>query len=143
MDRRDLILAALSTADGSAWTPVQVQKLFFLIDMRAAKLVGGPFFHFTAFDYGPFDPAVYDVIEGLAVEGAAVVDRPPFGMKTFSVTSEGVTRGRALMDLLHPAARKYVQELSSWVRQRSFKELVSAVYKEYPEMKVNSVFREY
>lgn len=143
MERRDLTLAALATSPDAAWTPVQVQKLFFLIDRRAAQLVGGPLYNFTAFDYGPFDAEVYHTIDALARDGLAVVNRPPFGMRTFTVTPTGVTRGRALLEQLHPAARKYIGDLSVWIRQRSFKELVSAIYKEYPEMKANSVFREY
>jgi hypothetical protein len=59
MDRSSLVLAALAAAGGNAaFTPVQVQKLLFLIDREAGRLVGGPHFDFLPYDYGPFDRAV-------------------------------------------------------------------------------------
>lgn len=67
MYRQDLVLAALAAAgENAAFAPVQVQKFFFLIDREGAHLFGGPHFHFTPYDYGPFDSAVYEALDLLA-----------------------------------------------------------------------------
>jgi len=56
MDRGDLVLAALAAGGvGASYSPVQVQKLLFLIDREAANLVDGPHFSFRPYDYGPFE----------------------------------------------------------------------------------------
>lgn len=38
--------------------------------------------------------------------------------------------------------RGYIGKVSTFVRTRSFNDLVSAIYKAFPEMKANSIFRE-
>lgn len=75
MDRQMFMLAALAAAgESAAFSPVQVQKLFFLLDREASHLTGGPHFAFRPYDYGPFDYAVYDEINELANRGLAEVD---------------------------------------------------------------------
>ncbi len=140
MTRTDLVLAALSTSAGVAWQPVQLQKLFFLLDKKLATQLGGPFFGFTPYDYGPFDPAVYHEVEGLERLGEAVV-LPSVGMKTYGLTPEGQRRGAALLKALPEPVRAYITDLSTWVRSLSFAQLVSAIYAEFPEMRERSVFR--
>lgn len=142
MNRADLVLAALATAPDAAWQPVQVQKLFFLLDRQAAAGTGGPHWNFAAYDYGPFDRAVYDEIDRLALGNLALVNRPPAGMRTFSLTPDGAARGSAALAQLHPSMQLYVQQLSHWVRSLSFQQLVSAIYRDFPEMKENSVFQD-
>jgi len=142
MDRQDYVLAVLATAGGAPLTPVKVQKLFFLLDKKLGEQVGGPWFNFAAYDYGPFDSNVYREIERLAVRGEAAVDaNAPFTMKTYRLTPDGQKRGEALFRELDEGTRGYVAELSKWVRMLSFNQLVSAVYRDFPDMKVNSVFR--
>ena len=65
MEKREIILAALAPADGVIHTPVQVQKLLFLIDKKIPHLVGGPYFNFVPYAYGPFDTEIYRLLEEL------------------------------------------------------------------------------
>jgi uncharacterized protein len=66
MDRRDTVLAALAAAGANAWfSPVQVQKLLFLIDREVPAFVDGPHFAFAPYDYGPFDARVYGELDRL------------------------------------------------------------------------------
>lgn len=141
LDRDDYVLAVLATSGEQPWTPVQVQKIFFLLDQRLASQVSGPHFAFAAYDYGPFDPAVYDVIERQQQAELASVDRSA-SMRTFRLTRFGQARGEEVLGTLSPAAREYIRSLSAWVRGLSFQQLVSAVYKEFPEMRANSIFRD-
>ena len=47
---------------------------------------------------------------------------------------------RTQFGVLDDNVRDYMGEVVSYVRDRSFSELVSAIYREYPEMQENSVF---
>lgn len=142
MDRRDFVLSVLAASDGAEHTPVQVQKLFFLLDKRVAGQIGGPHFDFKAFDYGPFDPQVYKELEGLQSAGLVEIKRDPnTGWKTYLVTISGLRQGTEHLRKLAPEIIDYIRDLSKWVRSLSFAGLVSAIYRAYPEMKANSVFR--
>lgn len=141
LHRDDYVLAVLATSGGEAWTPVQVQKMFFLLDQRLASQVGGPHFSFAAYDYGPFDAAVYDVIERQERATLASVERAS-SMRMFRLTRLGQERGDEVLASMAVAPREYIRSLSAWVRSLSFQQLVSAVYKEFPAMKANSVFRD-
>ncbi len=140
MDRRELVLAALSAAEGAHYTPVQIQKLCFLIDENLSEIIGGKTFNFKPYDYGPFDKAVYEELESLA--NAGDVDICP-GRKwsQYHLTSEGQKKGKALLRNMDPDAQDYIQRVSEFVRSLSFTELVSAIYRAYPHMRANSVFQ--
>lgn len=143
MNRRDLILAALAPSNRHSYTPVQVQKLFFLIDRNIPQAVGGPHFQFEPYDYGPFDQAVYQELETLT--GAGLVETEPVDGRSwcqYRLTEAGQALGEKALDTLNPKIRNYVVEVNSFVRRLSFSQLVRAIYNAYPEMKEKSVFRE-
>jgi hypothetical protein len=142
MKREDFVLAVLSTSP-TFWTPVQVQKLFFLLDRKLGPRIDGPVFNFIASDYGPYDADVYHVIDQLEKDGWMIVrGRNGFKSKEYVLYPIGVDLGRELFAELEPRVRMYINTLSEWVRKCSFSELVAAIYKEYPEMRANAVFRE-
>jgi hypothetical protein len=141
MDRKDFVLAVFA-AGGCAvqYSPVQVQKLFFLIDREIPDLVEGRHFNFEPYNYGPFDKAVYDELETLEYRG--YVERT--SQQTwwnYRLTADGQERGDKILESLHPEARDYIKRASEFVRRLSFNQLVLAIYKEYPEMRKNSVFQ--
>jgi uncharacterized protein len=142
MDRQSLMLAALAASDGAIHSPVQVQKLFFLVDQQIPSHTGGPHFHFVPYDYGPFDVDVYNEIENLAQQELKLIEQhSPTHWKTYRLTPKGQRRGEELAGSMNPAVAAYLRNVSEWVRSLSFTQLVSAIYKKYPEMQVNSVFR--
>ncbi|MBU1999320.1 MAG: hypothetical protein KKE64_07500 [Candidatus Omnitrophica bacterium] len=142
MDRKEIVLAALAASNGAEHTPVQVQKLFFVVDREISQLVGGPFFNFVAYDYGPFDSDVYNVLRQLGEDGnAETLYYRPSGFRRYKLTAQGQEKGTSILQGLDKKASEYIVALSGWIRKLSFAELVSAIYKAYPEMKANSVFR--
>ncbi len=141
MDKRTLLLAALAAGEGDEHSPVQVQKLIFLIEKNVASDLGGERFKFVPYDYGPFDSSLYGELQGLEFEGLAVSEATTRGWKKYRLTAEGQRRGNEVLSSMVPRARDYLREVSAFVRRLSFAELVSSVYKAYPEMKVNSVFK--
>lgn len=139
-NRTDYVLAVLAAAQGRPLTPVQVQKLYFILDKRIGPLVGGPFFEFSPYHYGPFDANVYREIEGLAAQGLAEVSTG--AMRMFRISPQGYQRGLAAFSQLAPSVQDYVRSAVNFVLSKSFAELVSAVYAEWPEMRSNSIFRD-
>lgn len=140
MERKDFVLAVLSSCPEANYNPVQVQKLFFLIDKKISNLVDGPYFVFAPYDYGPFDKRVYSTLELLAEEGFVdIVGTTSY--RSYTTTKRGQTKGQELFDALPEKARAYIIKLSVFVRSLSFNELVSAIYQAYPDMQANSVFR--
>jgi uncharacterized protein len=141
--RQKIILAALAAECSSAFAPVQVQKLFFLLDQNIANEFGGALFNFEPYDYGPFDRAVYSELEMLAQRGLVAIEATPdAARRRFSLTVAGQDVGNAVLGQLSGRARDYLARVSSWVRSLSFAELVGSIYKQYPNMKANSVFRD-
>jgi hypothetical protein len=141
--RDEIILAALAPARGASFTPVQVQKLFFLLDARVAKLVGGPYFHFQPYHYGPFDAGVYTALEDLARRRLVEIERGSQStMRTFRLTPAGQDSGERALAALDGRAQEFIRTACTFVRRLSFSALVSAIYKSFPAMKERSVFRE-
>jgi hypothetical protein len=141
MTRSEMLLAGLAAGgENATYTPVQVQKLFFLLDREAAAALGGPFFNFVPYDYGPFDQAVYAGLDDLARHNLTSVQSTG-RYRVYGLSQTGQIEGRRLLDTLQPAVREYVANVARWVRQLTFQQLVASIYNKYPEMKANSVFR--
>lgn len=141
METKDLILLAMSATDGPPFTPVQVQKMFFLLDENISTYIGGRHFNFQPYHYGPFDKQVYLEIEELSrghlVEIATLDGRK---LKTYGLTAEGNKLGKESFKKLPENIQQYIQDVLNFIRPLSFTELVSAVYQAYPHMRENSVF---
>lgn len=143
INKRDLTLAVLAAADGRPYTPVQLQKALFLIteNLRAA-LDSENRFNFRAYDYGPFDEQVYREAESLKDEGLASISLGLNGRwKEYAATSSGVASGRKVLEKISEDQKRYIEQVSSWVRSQSFGSLVKSIYDAYPDMKANSIFQ--
>jgi uncharacterized protein YwgA len=141
MKRRELILAAMAPGGGYRYTPVQIQKLVFLIDRQIPDEVGGPLFDFEPYHYGPFDRTVYDELTNLAAAGLVTIN---YGTvpRNFALTPEGETEGTKILEDASQRARDFIIKVSLFARTQSFSSLVSAIYKAFPEMRKNSVFQQ-
>jgi uncharacterized protein YwgA len=138
MNKREVMLAGLAPSLGARHSPVQIQKLFFLLDRNIADVVGGPFFNFQPYNYGPFDKVVYETLEELAAEGLVQIDNGD--RRHYQLTPSGVNEAKIIFDRLPTKAKTYIVQASEFVRKLTFGQLVSAIYEAYPEMKANSVF---
>ena len=83
------------------------------------------------------------MLSGLQLGG--LVESDPVPGRSWTVprlTEDGQKRAKTDFQKLPDRYQRYVSEVAEYVRRLSFAQLVSAIYKQYPEMKENSVFRE-
>jgi hypothetical protein len=140
LTQRDIVLIGLTPAKGAEHTPVQAQKLFFLIDKNLSDLLGGPFFNFHPYNYGPFDKNVYIILEELSSEGLVdIIMKQSY--KCYKLSVSGQMLGEELINNIPQIAKDYIEQVSKFVRELSFTQLISAIYRDYPEMSANSVFQ--
>lgn len=143
MKRQDILLAALASVPGRTFRPVHLQKTLFLLDRRVPKLFGATSrYDFQPYDYGPFDSAVYTDVEKLALQGLVEIDKDPIrGHKLYSATESGASQGATFLKGLAREHASAIRNTARLVTKLSFRDLVAAIYKAYPEMKANSVFK--
>jgi uncharacterized protein YwgA len=138
--RQEIMLAVLASESAARFAPVQVQKLFFLVDENAAPRLGGKLFSFQPYNYGPFDAEVYRELEALETAGLVTISPGPGGQRRYFLTPAGYDRGRRELEDLPGPIRAYLADVSRWVRSLSFAQLVGSIYSAYPQMRENSIF---
>ncbi len=136
-----ILAAAFAAAGaGAAFDPIRVQKLLFLIDREVSERIGGPFFHFRPYHYGPFDRTIYDVIGKLVAAGDARVESSgPY--PRYLLSEAGYRRGTAVLTSLPDDVADYFERAARWVRLIPYRRMLAAIYRQYPDMAVNSVVR--
>lgn len=143
VDRPCWILLALRAADSQTLTPVQLQKSLFLLGKRRARDIGGEFYHFEPYHYGPFDAQVYHDAEWLAQDGAIAINASgDRALRCYSLTEQGRAEAKRVEKHASRRAIAYLGRVVPWSQSLSFNELVRAVYDAYPDMRANSVFRD-
>ena len=143
MNREDVLLVALTAAGNKPMQPVHLQKTIFLIDRGLPQLFDDESkYDFTPYDYGPFDAAVYGDAELLKRAGLVTIEREASASyRVYRVTDAGRVKGELLLAALGMSIGDKICKVVQLVASLTFRELVAAIYKAYPEMKANSVFR--
>jgi hypothetical protein len=140
----DWTLLTIAAAGARPLEPVQLQKAMFLVgaQLSEAKRRTRHFYTFTAYDYGPFDRQVYADAEQLEREGWVMIRRPPeTRYNQYLITARGTLEAHRLELELEPQVRQYLKNVVEFVQSLSFNDLVQAIYRAFPAMKVNSVFQ--
>lgn len=141
MDKQQITLAALSTANRDSFSPVQIQKLLFIIDRELVTHLDGPIFDFKPYDYGPFDQDVYRTLDILFLRDLVEIqNQPGKNWNLYRLTDTGQQLGEEELSIMAKPVVDYMRSVSHFVRSLSFAQLVSSIYNKYPDMKVNSVF---
>ena len=140
-NREDIVAAAFAAAGPSAaFDPIRVQKLLFLIDREVSERIGGPFFQFQPYHYGPFDRTIYDVIGKLVAGGdACIASSGPY--PRYLLSSAGYRRGTAVLASFPEGVADYFWRVARWLRLIPYRRMLAAIYQQYPDMAVKSVVR--
>ena len=143
MNREDYVLMGLAPARGAPHTPVQVQKLFFILQTDAQKSdsLGKVRFEFEPYHFGPFDKDVYVELEKLQRKGLVEISYGSSGLRNYRLTSAGQESAEEILNDIDDRSRKFVDAISNWIRGQSFFALVNTIYEHYPDMAVKSIFR--
>ncbi len=141
MRREDWTLVAIDNAGTRGLTPVQIQKVLFLLGKEIPTAVSDSFYLFIPHNYGPFSKQVYSDAERLAVNGLVAIERPIGGYQEYRITAAGANVARALVAQADPRAITYLRNVVSWAQNQTFSGLIRAIYNKYPEFRANSVFQ--
>ena len=113
----------------------------FLLRMEAAEYVGERFYTFKPYNYGPFNPTIYQDLNRLVFSGFLRVE-PSGNYKLYMATDAGKAKASEFAKSLDDVPREYLKKLVGWVSQVGFSQLLRSVYAKYPEYAKNSVFQD-
>jgi uncharacterized protein YwgA len=139
MTKRDWTLLAIAAANGEPLTPVQLQKVLFLLGRM--KLKDANLYNFVPYNYGPYDATIYRDAESLEHDRLVSI-RAGGRWKDYSATPEGLRIAERVKRSADPDAVDYLDRVVTWARSLSFQALVRAIYTRFPEFRVNSLFQD-
>ena len=123
-------------------SPVQIQKALFLFGQEVGGPVGTQYYSFVPYDYGPFDAAIYVDLRRMIHEGHVREEwNPGRSWKNYMLTGSGREAALVLESDADARLVDFLGRIVTWVKGRSFSDLLRSVYAAYPEFAVNSVFR--
>jgi hypothetical protein len=134
----DVLLLLVDGAEGKfPIDPVRLMKGAFLV-VRRGRDEWKHLFDFRKYDYGPFDPQVYDTKDLLALAGLLEVRHGRY--EQYDLTDEGYSRIAVINDRLGPDA-DWIRRIGNYTSTRSFNQLLDDIYTEYPEFRERSLHR--
>ena len=141
MKRADLLLKIIAAAHGEFVTPVQMQKVAFLVRMQFMEQLPEDYYSFQKYAYGPFCVDIYHDAEALQRIGLISISINQRGRwKQYAATVAGMEES---LDKIPVDIAQFIEETVDWARRLSFQELVRAIYQRYPTYRENSVFQGY
>jgi hypothetical protein len=141
LSREQLLLVALHLAKGEPLSPVQLQKSLFLLQAKLPQIRLRNQYNFVPYDYGPFCGDIYKDAELLQDRGLVRIFNPSLrSVRYYQLTPKGQEDSVALAKRIDDVSLHYAGQLIEWVRNQSFRDLLSAIYQAYPEYKASSVF---
>lgn len=142
IEKKEWLLLAISFSEDYL-SPAQLQKSLFLLKQKKPGSVSEDFYNFIPYNYGPFCKEIYSDAESLVSEGLVKFGHPVGERwQGYTITEIGKECVKKFENSVSKEDRDYLAEVVTWARSLSFKQLLSAIYKEYPAYKVNSVFPE-
>jgi DNA-binding PadR family transcriptional regulator len=120
-----------------------MQKILFVFgEQCSSALISEAYYHFQPYHYGPYDSSINKDIELLEAEGFVdIVDTTAHRGRDYELTAIGEEKAQEILAELPVPLADYLAALVAWAQSLSFRDLVAAIYKEYPHMAANSVFR--
>ena len=143
MTPQDWLLLALRFAKAKGLSPIQLQKALFLLGRELPNLVGGGYYHFEPYNYGPFNKGVFEDANVLAKDDLisilAPTDTRP---KQYTLSLLGIVRTDKIKEDMPARGVQYLENVIGWVQSLPIQDLIRSIYRKYPEFKANSVFQE-
>lgn len=142
MARKDWTLLVIAAGRGQPLSPVQLQKVLFLLGQEHPSVLGSDYYDFVPYDYGPFSIVIYTDAKQLDFDGFISIQYAPnHRWKVYSATPDGLSRSEELRKKVDDQVIQFIDNKVEWGRQLSFRALVREIHKKYPAFAVNSVFQ--
>ncbi len=133
-DRSRWILAVLATDPDFTWDLPRLRLVVFVIGKRLSP---SDYFRFVAHAYGPFEPSVGRVAEALCGRGEALREGKSDETARYVLSETGAERAGALT--WTEAEGAVIAEVSDWIRQRPYTEVLTDVYRQWPEIRLQGL----
>jgi len=132
----------LASAPDCRLQPVQLQKTVFLLDRLGLPQADNQLtYNFEPYHYGPFDRQVYADLNSATDDGLVErIQSDAYPGHDFLLTPSGIERAEAALNSLPTEQREMLREVVRWVTSMSFRELLGAIYKRFPQFRENSIF---
>ena len=141
VERKDWILIVLDCSKDKTLSPVQLQKSLFLLKHMNPDMFNN-FYNFIPYHYGPFCLDIYEDADLLKLDEMININVNTIGRwDIYSINDKGIKYVDNLKKQIKPKIYNYASKIVKWVKDRSFSQLISKIYKQFPEFKVNSVFK--
>jgi uncharacterized protein len=138
LTREDILLLITNGAKGPfPLDPIRLMKGAFLVSQRG-RSEWKELFHFEAYDYGPFDKAVYISRDALIAQGfltAASEGR----YDSYSLSESGQERVKSLIAEIGEDDAEWFGSIGEFVTSKSFPQLLREIYAAFPDFAANSV----
>lgn len=138
MNRVDILLAIIASAEGNPLQPVHLQKVAFLLAQEFESELPEDYYEFCKYRFGPFSAVIYADADLLEYWGQIEIRwHAQHSKREYAIVDRHV-----IEDLNIPAhILTYIRETVDWASKMSFDELVRSIYFEFPEFIENSIFR--
>lgn len=139
LETLDILLQIIVAAQGEPMSPVQLQKVAFLVGQECSENdLPKPYYDFAPYDYGPFCVDVYRDAERLQEQGLVSIGiNSSGGWREYRATFQSRDVDT---DLISKEVVDYIQSAVEWAMQLTFRQLVSSIYHSYPHFRENSIF---
>ena len=143
MTRKDWLLLAVSGREGTDAAPIDPLRLMKTLFVAGQQLdLDSPdFYRFVAYSYGPFAREIYPDLDQLEYEELIeAVPNPGRTWPRYRATLAGSEYAAALVDGGGLEAG-HLLAVRDWAVSISFRDLLRAVYQQWPEFAENSIAR--
>jgi len=138
---KEITLLLIASAEKEGLTPVKLQKAVFILQKAFPKYFTN-IYHFSPYNYGPFDIDIYHDADKLVREELVEKKMVSTNFQRYVISLEGEETAPFVAKKLPKEVNDYIPRLMTWILPLTFEKLVSAIYKKYPEYKKNSVFKD-
>ena len=120
---------------------VRIQKSLFLFAERS-KALGSEKYDFVPYHYGPFSFDIYPDLDRLVAQGLLRLEVTTTSTSPrYALTAAGVSAVEELRPSAPSERLTLLHSLRDWVTERTFRALLSDLYRLYPLYAVNSIFQ--
>ena len=105
-----------------------------------SERIGGPYFSFQPYLYGPFDKSIYGLVRTMESAGDLRISADG-GYARYSLTQAGYLRGEAILASFPDSVAEYFRRAARWTHLMPYRQMLAAIYRQFPEMARNSVTR--